>query len=224
MVGSLLRTEPLKEARAKLARGRDRRRSASRGRGPRDREDHRPAGRDRPAVGDRRRVPPVMVAFRFSRRSSMAASCRSSITASSSTACRPRRRASRSSARSAGRTNHPMLEHFRFLKAHTRLVPKMTIPSPSVLHFRLGLQRHQAGLSGHRRVLRRSRPPPTARRSAPSTTPAAAICSSTTRSGPISASTSQREAGERARRRRRPAAGASTPAPSTRRSKAGRPT
>jgi 5-methyltetrahydropteroyltriglutamate--homocysteine methyltransferase len=33
---------------------------------------------------------------------------------------------------------HPMLEHFKFLKANTRLVPKMTIPSPSVLHFRGG--------------------------------------------------------------------------------------
>ncbi len=36
-----------------------------------------------------------------------------------------------------GFSNHPMLEHFRFLKAHTRVVPKMTIPSPTVLHFRL---------------------------------------------------------------------------------------
>ena len=33
---------------------------------------------------------------------------------------------------------HPMLEHFRFLKENTNLVPKMTIPSPSVLHFRTG--------------------------------------------------------------------------------------
>ena len=33
--------------------------------------------------------------------------------------------------------NHPMLEHFKFLKAHTRVLPKMTIPSPAVLHFRL---------------------------------------------------------------------------------------
>ena len=32
---------------------------------------------------------------------------------------------------------HPMLEHFKFLKAHTRVLPKMTIPSPAVLHFRL---------------------------------------------------------------------------------------
>ena len=33
-------------------------------------------------------------------------------------------------------SNHPMLEHFRFLKSHARAIPKMTIPSPSVLHFR----------------------------------------------------------------------------------------
>ena len=36
-----------------------------------------------------------------------------------------------------GFTNHPMLEHFKFLKAHTKVVPKMTIPAPSVMHFRL---------------------------------------------------------------------------------------
>jgi 5-methyltetrahydropteroyltriglutamate--homocysteine methyltransferase len=36
-----------------------------------------------------------------------------------------------------GFSNHPMLEHFKFLKAHTRVTPKMTIPSPNVLHFRL---------------------------------------------------------------------------------------
>jgi 5-methyltetrahydropteroyltriglutamate--homocysteine methyltransferase len=36
-----------------------------------------------------------------------------------------------------GFSEHPMLEHFRFLKAHTKVMPKMTIPSPSVLHFRL---------------------------------------------------------------------------------------
>ena len=33
---------------------------------------------------------------------------------------------------------HPMIEHFRFLKAHTKAVPKMTIPSPSAVHFRHG--------------------------------------------------------------------------------------
>jgi 5-methyltetrahydropteroyltriglutamate--homocysteine methyltransferase len=36
-----------------------------------------------------------------------------------------------------GFSNHPMLEHFKFLKAHTKVMPKMTIPAPSVLHFRL---------------------------------------------------------------------------------------
>ena len=35
-------------------------------------------------------------------------------------------------------TTHPMLEHFDFVKEHTRVVPKMTIPSPSSLHFRYG--------------------------------------------------------------------------------------
>ncbi len=32
---------------------------------------------------------------------------------------------------------HPMIEHFRFLKSHTRVAPKMCIPSPTVMHFRL---------------------------------------------------------------------------------------
>jgi 5-methyltetrahydropteroyltriglutamate--homocysteine methyltransferase len=36
-----------------------------------------------------------------------------------------------------GFSTHPMLEHFKFLKAHTRVVPKMCIPSPAILHFRL---------------------------------------------------------------------------------------
>src|SRR5215813_12791748 len=33
---------------------------------------------------------------------------------------------------------HPMLEHFRFLKAHTKRTPKMTIPAPSALYGRVG--------------------------------------------------------------------------------------
>ena len=31
-----------------------------------------------------------------------------------------------------------MIEHFKFLQAHTKQTPKMTIPSPSSLHFRYG--------------------------------------------------------------------------------------
>jgi methionine synthase II (cobalamin-independent) len=34
--------------------------------------------------------------------------------------------------------DHPMLDHFKFLKSHTKVTPKMTIPSPSVLHYRGG--------------------------------------------------------------------------------------
>jgi len=38
-----------------------------------------------------------------------------------------------------GFSGHPMVEHFRFLREHARgVTPKMTIPSPSVLHFRGG--------------------------------------------------------------------------------------
>ena len=34
--------------------------------------------------------------------------------------------------------SHPMIEHFKFLKDHTKATPKMTIPSPSAVHFRDG--------------------------------------------------------------------------------------
>src|SRR3954468_23677560 len=39
--------------------------------------------------------------------------------------------------------DHRMLGHFKFLQAHTNATPKMTIPSPAVLHFRRG----RAGIS-----------------------------------------------------------------------------
>jgi len=35
-----------------------------------------------------------------------------------------------------GFSSHPMLEHFKFLQAHTRRTPKMTIPAPSALYGR----------------------------------------------------------------------------------------
>ena len=35
-------------------------------------------------------------------------------------------------------TSHPMLEHFKFVRQHTKATAKMTIPSPSSLHFRYG--------------------------------------------------------------------------------------
>ena len=39
-----------------------------------------------------------------------------------------------------GFSGHPHLEHFRFVKDHTKVTPKMTIPAPSTLHFRQGRQ------------------------------------------------------------------------------------
>ena len=39
-----------------------------------------------------------------------------------------------------GFSHHPMIDHFKFLRAHTGRTAKMTIPSPSVLHFRGGRQ------------------------------------------------------------------------------------
>ncbi len=37
-----------------------------------------------------------------------------------------------------GFSGHPMIDHYEFLAANTRVVPKMTIPSPTLLHFRFG--------------------------------------------------------------------------------------
>ncbi len=35
-------------------------------------------------------------------------------------------------------SDHPFLEHFRFLAANAKVTPKMTIPAPAVMHFRNG--------------------------------------------------------------------------------------
>ena len=45
-----------------------------------------------------------------------------------------------------GFSDHPFLEHFRFLAANTSHVAKMTIPSPSMLHYRGGRKMIQMGL------------------------------------------------------------------------------
>ena len=37
-----------------------------------------------------------------------------------------------------GYVPHPMIEHFKFVQRHTKETAKMTIPSPSTLHFRYG--------------------------------------------------------------------------------------
>ena len=40
-----------------------------------------------------------------------------------------------------GSHHHPQIAHFEFLKANTKRTPKMTIPSPSMLHYRGGRNR-----------------------------------------------------------------------------------
>ncbi|MBN8939104.1 MAG: 5-methyltetrahydropteroyltriglutamate--homocysteine S-methyltransferase [Rhizobiales bacterium] len=45
-----------------------------------------------------------------------------------------------------GFTSHPFVEHFKFLKANTKGTPKMTIPSPSMLHYRGGRKLINMGL------------------------------------------------------------------------------
>ena len=45
-----------------------------------------------------------------------------------------------------GFSKHPMVEHFRFLRANTNRTPKMTIPSPSMLHYRGGRKIINMGL------------------------------------------------------------------------------
>jgi 5-methyltetrahydropteroyltriglutamate--homocysteine methyltransferase len=39
-----------------------------------------------------------------------------------------------------GFSGHPHVDHFRFVKDHTKVTPKMTIPAPSTMHFRQGRQ------------------------------------------------------------------------------------
>ena len=45
-----------------------------------------------------------------------------------------------------GFSGHPMIDHFRFVKQNTSRVAKMTIPGPSMLHYRGGRQMINAGL------------------------------------------------------------------------------
>jgi 5-methyltetrahydropteroyltriglutamate--homocysteine methyltransferase len=50
----------------------------------------------------------------------------------------PRPMMLRVTAKLGGYKPHPMIEHFKYVATHTRETPKMTIPSPSSLHFRYG--------------------------------------------------------------------------------------
>ena len=116
--------------------GRDRRRGPEGSRGPRDREDRQEAGRGRPQARDRRRVPPLLVAFRFllgpARASRRSARRRSSFTAST-----PKPRRSRSPARSiSSAIRRSSISSSS--RALCKVTPKMCIPAPSTFHFRQG--------------------------------------------------------------------------------------
>ena len=84
-------------------------------------------------------------------------------------------------------SNHPFLEHFRFVKDHTKVTPKMTIPSPSVLHFRGGRKGISKTVYPELDAFFDDLAKAYKDAVAASTRPAAAICSSTTPCGPISA-------------------------------------
>ncbi len=86
---------------------------------------------------DRRRIPPLLVAPRF-----LLGADR--LREDHAAARHPVPRRARRGPKAISITgkldfpaDHPMLEHFRFLKAHTKVTPKMCIPAPTVMHFRL---------------------------------------------------------------------------------------
>ena len=78
-------------------------------------------------------------------------------------------------------SGHPMLEHFKFVQAHTRVTPKMTIPSRRVA---FSLRRDAVPDDLSDMFLPRSR---RLRKPCALATPVAAICSSTRSISPISA-------------------------------------
>ena len=83
---------------------------------------------------------------------------------------------------------HPMVEHFKFVAAHTKRTPKITIPAPSAIYGRpMPTPIDKTGLSGRWTGSGTISARPTRRRCAASPTPAAAICSSTKCSSPCCA-------------------------------------
>ena len=158
-VGSLLRPKALHEARAKRAKGEITAAGAEGDRGPRDRARHQEAGGRRPAGDHRRRVPPLVVASRFPlgprRRREARHGHRHRVS--------PRVTTRNEGVQVTGKLGmagpHPMVEHFKFVAAHTKRTPKITIPAPSAIYGRPMLTPiDKTGLSGDGPVLGRSRP------------------------------------------------------------------
>ena len=58
-----------------------------------------------------------------------------------------------------GYSGKPMIDHFEYVARNTKVTPKMTLPSPTVLHYRVGPSVVKDGIyPEHGAVLRRSRP------------------------------------------------------------------
>ncbi len=84
---------------------------------------------------------------------------------------------------------HPMIEHFKFLAAHTKRTPKITIPAPSATLWPAGPRRRSTKKAYPGRWMPSATilATPTRKRCAPLPMPAAAICSSTKCSSPCCA-------------------------------------
>ena len=191
-VGSLLRPpELLARARATHAAGAHRRRGAARGRGRGDPRRGRAAARRRPAGRDRRRVPAHVVAHglhlparrhrpRPTRSVKVHFHNEDGDIEFATAALQRRRHGS-----ALGETIFG--DDFEFLagSAPTAPVPKLTIPSPSMVHYRGGRAAiDERRLPGPRRVLGRPHRRVRARRCAGSASSAAPTSSSTTRASP----------------------------------------
>ncbi len=156
VVGSILRTAPLKEARAKREKGEI---SAAQLKEVEDREIEKIIKKQE-EVGLQGARPTANFAARggisISTACSTASRSRSSITASSFRACRPGRARRASTASSASPATR-CWSISSFSRRTRRVTPKMCIPSPATLHFRLEPERHHdQGLCRPQRHLRRS--------------------------------------------------------------------
>ena len=223
-VGSLLRTAPA-QGRARQAReGPDHARPAREGRGRGDQEDHQEAGGGRPAARHRRRVPPLLVAFRLLLEAhglrARGARSRHPVPRRPDQAREPARHGQ---ARLPRRPSHarafqvPQGQHQGHAEDDHPLAVGDALPRRAQCHQQGGLSRHGAPTST-------TSPRSTARRSRPSTTPAAATCSSTTRCGPICAPRRSRWSRRGSAARTPTSCRRSTPRSSTRRSSPSPPT
>ena len=185
--------------------------AAQGGRGSRDRGAHQEAGSGRAQIDHRRRISPRLLADRFPDRARRRRVLRRRAQVQVPGRAQPQPILLRVNKKLGGYAPHPMIEHFKFVQSHTKATPKMTIPSPSTLHFRYGREAVPESIypsmddfyrdlgpvlpQGGARLRRRRLPLSAARRGQPH----------------LSVRSRAAPAGHRARRRSRPAAASSMP-------------